>query len=401
MFKQLLQTLSNPGSLFDLHPEQVVDWLERRWIELSPSGGAKPVPMFLGEPPTVVDRFGKPSGTTSLPTSLFNGTPKVGLPWHHLIYAYLIENTGAYEIFAEVIRRGVQGELLEVQETAAAAWLRTTEELFFRDPPLYSVHGVTSHLRPDLRVVRRNAYWRMFGLDVTHPIPARWAGNAAGGQAWKQDVGLGVNSSFKDKLTELMRQVSIGFDHRTTTSDPNPTDPSYIWLLLRDLSDMLRTRRRAGGLAREEYYSVAAMSWLDVALSSDASPIVLEFKARNIPSKADRLSLIAQKVGMTPAPRSLELFQLAPQLSCLLRLIELGVFTSPGTAELLYRPAPGIFLSEMMRNIINLWQSATGERVKDRSVTVHPGGSAQPLRIPTAQPVVAPRNGELMRGGVN
>jgi hypothetical protein len=39
-------------------------------------------------------------------------------------------------------------------------------ELFFRDPPLYSITGVTSEMRPHARVARRNAYWRMFGFDL-------------------------------------------------------------------------------------------------------------------------------------------------------------------------------------------------------------------------------------------
>ena len=39
-----------------------------------------------------------------------------------------------------------------------ASWVRTTEELFFRDPPLYSIAGITSEARPLSRVTRRNAY---------------------------------------------------------------------------------------------------------------------------------------------------------------------------------------------------------------------------------------------------
>jgi hypothetical protein len=45
-----------------------------------------------------------------------------------------------------------------------------------------------------------------------------------------------------------------------------------------------------------------------------------------------------------------------------------------------------------MNRIIDLWQSATGERVKDR-----PAGNiiapvpAQPMRIPGTQPLVAPK----------
>ena len=44
----------------------------------------------------------------------------------------------------------------------------STEELFYRDPPPFSITTVSSHIRPDLRASRRNAYQRMFGMDLNH-----------------------------------------------------------------------------------------------------------------------------------------------------------------------------------------------------------------------------------------
>ncbi len=44
-----------------------------------------------------------------------------------------------------------------------------------------------------------------------------------------------------------------------------------------------------------------------------------------------------------------------------------------------------------MNRIIDLWQSATGERVKDRPAgTVATRTSAQPVRLPTPTPAPAP-----------
>ena len=83
-------------------------------------------------------------------------------------------------------------------------------------------------------------------------------------------------------------------------------------------------------------------------------------------SAADRLALIARQVGMNPAPRSRELFELAELMSILLRVIEAGVFNNPALAATLY--IPGTALATDMNRIIDLWQSATGERVKDRPV---------------------------------
>ena len=42
-----------------------------------------------------------------------------------------------------------------------------------------------------------------------------------------------------------------------------------------------------------------------------------------------------------------------------------------------------------MREIINLWQSATGDRVKDRPTGAAVKPPAQPLRIPQPTPVAA------------
>ena len=82
--------------------------------------------------------------------------------WRHLLYSYLVESTGLFEILAEVVRRYVVGESLPIASTPTLMWVRSTEQLFFRDPPLFSAGGAfASQLRPDARVNRRNAYWRM------------------------------------------------------------------------------------------------------------------------------------------------------------------------------------------------------------------------------------------------
>jgi hypothetical protein len=69
-------------------------------------------------------------------------------------------------------------------------------------------------------------------------------------------------------------------------------------------------------------------------------------------------------------------------MSGLLRAIELGVFSTGTSAELLYLNlgTNTTMLTDMNRTI-DLWQSATADRVKDR-----PSGSAQPLRLPSPGP---------------
>lgn len=419
MFDLLAQAFQSKGHkptvALEVHPGQLSRWLDEVWgagpaatildplpgveVFLGKTDGTTNVVPSLDAPPAGAPSFVGPSGID--PTNAANFTnatgPLVAAPiWHHLIYAYLLENTGAVEIMAEVVRRSVQGETLEIDSNRAVQWLRATEELFFREPPLFSIPSVSSQLRPEARVVRRNAYWRMFGLDLSHAIAPRWANPALGAQPWKVDVGNGVNTSFREKWAELLRQVWLGYENRNNAVGANGTDNAFLRLLCETLRDMMNMRRRGGFLAREEFASVAVTSWFDLTLS-DNTPIVLALNCQAA-SRADRLALIAQRVGMAPAPRARELFELAPLMSVLLRVMEGGAFNSEAAAELLYKP--GTELAETMNRIIDLWQSATGERVKDRPVgTIGTAAPAQPVRIPSAQPLTLARPVAAGTGG--
>lgn len=298
--------------------------------------------------------------------------------WHHLIYAYLIEAAGTYDVLAEVARRLVAGESLGVLRRDTLVWARNTEELFFRNPPLFGVSGVTSDLRPSRSVNRRNAYWRMFGMDLPHVIPSGWPGSGRPDD-WKAHTAPGVNTDFQEKLIELLRQVWIGLVNAGNTSGPNRTDPAYLALLCEALRDMLRGRRQNGMLAREEFVYVSTMSWFHLTVLNN-TPVVEDLQAQGT-SPEQRLQNLAQKVGMKSAARSRELFQLAEVTSMLMRLIELGVFDEPQEAELLYDP--NTQLGRDMRQIVNLWQSATGQRIKDHDAVPAASAPTQPLRIPT------------------
>ncbi len=293
---------------------------------------------------------------------------------------------------AEVVRRFAVGETLNPVGIPATRWLRTTEELFFRDPPLYSIQGIVSEMRPDQRVNRRNAYWRMFGLEPPHPIPSRWSRPGLPAEAWKQDTGGGVNSGFREKWTELLRQVWLGIENANNGIGPNATDREYVAFLATALRDMLAMRRRGAMLAREEFTYVSYLSYFHTTLETD-TPIVIDLDARG-PGPAERLEKIAAKVGMTPAARSRELFELAELMSGLLRAIELNLFSTGQQAELLYlNLGTNQALLRDMNRIIDLWQSATGDRVKDRASGTRP---QPPLRLPN--PGAAAPSGQCPAG---
>ena len=133
-------------------------------------------------------------------------------------------------------------------------------------------------------------------------------------------------------------------------------------LLSRAIGDLLGNRRRGGALAREEFAYVTMLNWLHLTVDIDTSVVVdLQATASN---PADRLGALGQKVGITPALRSRELFDLSEPMSTLLRGIELGLFDTEATATTLFTDGTNIFRDVL--DVINNWQSATGERVKER-----------------------------------
>ena len=405
MFLSLAKLYADPAAggtreqVLLLHPEQLSRWLEEAWsgarlVPELPLGAAPSQAPFLGDdaiigaldlPTQIPPAFLAPSGIDPPDTEFWSpvlGPPTtgIGLVWHHLSYAYLIEATGVAEIFLEVVRRLVVGETLGPLSIDGTRWLRATEELFYRDPPLFSIGGVVSEARPEARISRRNAYWRMFGMDLPHPaVSPRISG---GEQPWKTDVGAGVNTDFRQKWAELLRQVWIGLVNSANTSGTNPTDPAYLTLLCQSLRDMFNNRRKGGLLAREEFAYVTLLSWFHLTLQTD-TPIVRDLKA-DATSPAERLTKIAQRVGMSPAARSREMFELAEPMSSLLRAIELGSFDDPTAASVLFDDATA--LGAEMRNVVNLWQSATGERIKDVQVDTGAVAGSQPLRIPAPAP---------------
>jgi hypothetical protein len=371
-----------PETVFATHPLQLSRWLEQVFAE----GGISNVPVLGGRAvplgaTDVVQRLSPPTGLLTDLTSGLQPTPPgaipgytpgtgalgttVALPWDHLIYAYLVESTGVIEVLGEVVRRFVVGETLEAPTVQTLEWARATEELFFRDPPLFHILGATSVLRPRAQDNRWNAYYRMFGCTP----PQTRLDDAA---AWKRDVGAGANLRFIELWHELLRQVWMGIQNARNAVGANPTDPSYLAYLCQTIGELLRLRRRGGMLAREEFAYVCMLSWFHLTLESD-TPVVVDLRAtaNALGNPADRLAAIAARVGMRAAPQSRELFELADRMSVFLWALELDVFASQANAQMLYaQPVGGNPIADDMIRIIDLWQSATGERLKDTSVAI-------------------------------
>jgi hypothetical protein len=336
--------------LLSSHPFQIASQLEDVWDRR------------LGASAPTTDPGGPAnrSRVKGFPVELLPFTarpPEVSFRWDHLVYAYMVENTRLYEIFRRVLHELLHGEKLGTPTPESVAWLRTTEELFYADSAPFRIINITSHIRPDLRATRRNAYQRMFGMDLNH--------GSDDGKPHSYIKAEAANSDFVSTFEEFLREVWVGMTYVTATSSSNPTDNSKIAELAEKLFDMLISRRQNGNLAREEFDAVSMMSWFHLTLEYNSS-IVKSLRAE-ASGVEQRLFKIAERVGLPAHGLSKDFFDIADPISRVLIEIETGDFNRPDAVSALYTPSAG-GLEADMRTIITHWTAITGHDVKARKV---------------------------------
>lgn len=274
--------------------------------------------------------------------------------WDHLIYAYCIENTRVYEVCNKLLVELIHGERLGSLSAASHRWVRSTEELFFRDSMPSLIASLVSSVRPDIRATRRNAYYRMFAMDLNHgaidnsPYPYR-----------KSDSS---NQAFVTTFESLLREIWRGYVNAANTSGPNTTDNSVIAELCRRLREMMSERRRNGALSREEFVAVASMSWFHLTVSSN-TPVVVDLKADSS-TPEERLRRLGERVGVGTHSRARSFFTLADPLAHLLADVELGKYDAAADTEKLYDPSAGGNVTADTLTIIHHWSVATGRDLK-------------------------------------
>lgn len=350
----------------------------------SPSIGLPPARTLEWPPAMLINRGVRQSGINSpnTPLSNYGGdiyplAARIPSQWDHLIYAYMVENTRIFEITRRILWEFRHGERLQIPSSVQAQqWLDNTEYLLFK---LGGGVGGASLIRPDTRMIRRNAYFRFFGMDLTHAPDG-----PSGGTFVKPDA---ANRSFSYVLEELMREVWRGIENTRNTSGANPTDDAALANLALELENMLVARRGTPSrsfLSREEFEAVAAMGWLHVSVMYD-SPIVIHLNA-NAPSAAERLRILGEKVGLPAHVRSVDYIPLAETMSPVLTLLERGYYSTLAGVQLLYLPGP---TRTLMENIISRWSMATGHDLKSRRVSLASRSvpSAQVRQTPPASRV--------------
>ena len=365
MFRQFAASI--PGGaelLFRLHPVELAALLEQAW-EFRVQDGNQPLGHpdrrsdLAGLPDYLLASFSNYARNRGLFTAAVDGRPDCPdgcVRWDHLIYAYVVENTRVFDIFRRVLHAFAHGEDLGVPIEGSEHWLRATEALFFREPAPFFIYALTSSIRPNLTATRRNAYYRMFGLDLNHggddnqPVPYLKPSAS--------------NTEFAATLEELLREIWIGIINVNTTSGPRPTDDAKIASLAEKLYDMLRTRRISGNLAREEFFFVSMMAWFHLTLEYN-SPIVLALRAEGA-SPEQRLFKIAERVKLPAHAHAKSFFDMADAISRILTQIETGIYNDAAAAPALYTPGP---IERDIRTIITHWSAATGRDLKSPKVT--------------------------------
>jgi transcriptional regulator with XRE-family HTH domain len=348
MFRQQPFNLAAATAVLKLHPVEIADLLEQIWN----SHRARIPGSVVGSPDHRSDVPGFPGSLVTFSRIVVDAP----LEWEHLIYAYMIENTRIFEIFRRVLHEFLHGEKLGTPADAdAAAWLRTTEELFYNDVAPYRITNITSQIRADLRATRRNAYQRMFGMDLNH--------GADDGKPYSYIKAEAANTEFVSTLEELLREVWIGMTLVNANSAPNSTDNAKIHELVQKLFNMLRSRRQNGNLSREEFAAVAAMSWFHLTVEFD-SAIVKSLSAEATGTE-QRLFKVAERVGLPAHGLSKSFFDIAEPLSRILIQIERGHYENIGSVTAFFQPGGP---EADMRTIITHWTAITGRDVKARKV---------------------------------
>jgi hypothetical protein len=380
--------------VFNLHPLQLLRFMEEVWAyrktpALRPDLEV-PEPLLNGLVPglqsgirddllTVLDdMYLAPLITRTLPVD-----PGADAEWDHLIYAYLIENTRIFDIFRRVLFEYRVGERLEVPSPDTHRWLRTTEDLFFRDLPSGAIGALTSSVRADLGSIRRNAYYRLFGIDLNH--------GREDGSPYAYVKPSAANKLLISVFEDFLREVWIASENFANTSGTNPKDDAAIATYARDLQDMLTARRENGNLAREEFVFVTMFAWFHLTVESDNS-VVTDLKG-TAGSPEERLRKIGERVGLPPHVHAESFFRLSTRMSSLFKQIERGAFSDASTVSGLYTQLTGGNpLRDDMLDIINQWSTATGRDMKARRTTVTPRTVIAPSNGAVRRPVgVAPR----------
>ena len=335
------------------------------------------------------------------------------VPPYQLIYAYLIENTRAAQIFEKVISLAFHDEAFGIPDLTsnnnAMQWLVNTENLFFKELSMSSFRNISSQLRIFPEATRRNAYFRMFGMDLAFGDSNNQKGE------YPYIKASANNSGFVVLFEQFIAEIWQAYINAKNTSGANTTDFEHIQELGIQLRDMLMSRRTSEAdftkykyfnLSKEEYASVIMMSWFMNAITTNSS--IVRFLKCEANSPDERLMKIGLKVGLPAHSKTKPLMEMAAPLAGLLRSVEnksyedlnfiRGVLTSQTPNPSIPSPPATLqgliaILNDLL-TIINNWEKATGHRIKNPEANIMGTVRIQQPLLPNRMRQPLPANGK-------
>ena len=301
---------------------------------------------------------------------------------YHLISAYLLENTRLLQIFERFIERYLLDEEFGITGDAQVfEWIHNSERLFFKNDTQVSTN-IRSLLRPNADASRRNAYWRMFGMDLAFGDI-----NSQSNAAMSYHKSKAANQEFIVLFERYLSEIWQGYINARNTAGANTSDINIVRDLAIQLQEML-TARRGGNtanaygsqnLSREEFSSVLITSWFTFIVSYD-SPVVTFLNCQST-TIGERLLKIGAKVGVNAHSKCQALFEIAAPTARILTTIEAGgVLDNEAVMQIILsslNPPPAIppataFIDYMkdFLTIINNWEKATGHRIKNPEANI-------------------------------
>ena len=341
------------------------------------------------------------AGTYVWPASSLTLSDFTQSPNYHLIYAYLLENTRILQIFERVIEKYVMDEELGVAQIPEVfQWIVNSEKLFFKDENTRS-SNVRSLIRPSYDANRRNAYFRMFGIDLAFGD----IGSGSGGtiQYYKANT---ANQQFIPLFERYLSEIWQGYTNARNTSGQNSSDVNNVVELAIQLQELLAARRggRPGGpnvyatrnLSYEEFSSVMLLSWFTFIIS-DNTPVV-QFLNCQSSTIGERLIKIGNKVGIQAHTKCQAMFEMAGAAANILNLLEAGGYldNNGNVQTMLSSLNPPVTLtldSDYMNaflTVINNWEKATGHKIKNPEANITGTVKVQQNGTTTV-PVVKPK----------
>jgi len=305
--------------------------------------------------------------------------PNTLIPPYHLIYAYLVENTRIAQIFEKVIFFTMHDEKLGKPTPVPYQWIVNTENLFFKNLPASSYRNVTSLVRLFPDATRRNAYYRLFGMDLAF-------GDVNTNSPVEFYKAQFNNQPFIVLFESFLSEIWQAYTNAKNEVGPNTTDMFHIVDTAQKLREMLMSRRtnestfdnyRYFNLSKEEYAAVVMMSWLYEIISYN-SPVV-SFLGCDGNTPGERLTNIGKKVGVPAHSKSEGLLDIAPPMNTLLRRIEFGDYSrEPLVTDIITSQAKSLPQNDPNRNalndlllIMNNWEKATGHKIKNPQLSVN------------------------------